>query len=50
MIKHQIPDGVYYLDASEAGLRILCGCPMDSVKRLMRAGFIQPIEDDKWEW
>ncbi|MGL4523990.1 MAG: cyclic nucleotide-binding domain-containing protein [Spirochaetia bacterium] len=50
MTKHQITHGVYYLDASEAGIRILCGCPMDSVKRLMRAGFIQPIEDDKWEW
>lgn len=50
MRKHQVTNGVYYLDASEAGLRILCGCPMDSVKRLMRGGFIQPIDDERWEW
>lgn len=50
MRKHQVTNGVYYLDASEAGFRILCGCPMDSVKSLMRAGLIQIIDDEKWEW
>ncbi|NIZ47375.1 cyclic nucleotide-binding domain-containing protein [Entomospira nematocerorum] len=50
MRKFQITNGVYFLDCHEVGLRILCGCPMDSVKLLMRAGFIQRIEDENWLW
>lgn len=50
MRKFQITNGVYFLDCHEVGLRILCGCPMDSIKLLMRAGFIQRIEDENWLW
>lgn len=50
MRKFQITNGVYFLDCHEVGMRILCGCPMDSVKLLMRAGFIQRIEDEQWLW
>ncbi len=50
MRKFQVTYGVYLLDCSEVGLRILCGCPMDTIKLLMRAGLIQRIEDDNWLW
>jgi hemerythrin len=50
MRKFQVTYGVYLLDCSEVGLRILCGCPMDTIKLLMRAGLIQHIEDDNWLW
>ncbi|MCL2520744.1 MAG: cyclic nucleotide-binding domain-containing protein [Spirochaetaceae bacterium] len=46
MRKYQITDGVYYLDISEANLRVLCGSPMDIVKNLMRSGFIQKLDDE----
>jgi hemerythrin len=45
MQKHQITDGVYYLEIPEANLRILCGSPMDIVKNLMRGGYIQLINE-----
>ena len=39
-----VAPGIRILDASDAGLRILCGCPENSVKFLMRAGIIQATE------
>jgi len=32
--------GCFYLEVPEVGLRILCGCPPDSVKSLKKLGFI----------
>jgi len=32
----KVTDGVYWVSIPEADLRILCGCPADSVKHLMR--------------
>ena len=36
MEKITIGNGVYYIDIPEADLRILCGCPADSVKHLRK--------------
>ena len=36
----KITNGVYWLQVPEADLHILCGCPADVVKHMMRKGFI----------
>ncbi|MGE4298856.1 MAG: bacteriohemerythrin [Desulfovibrionaceae bacterium] len=38
--KIHVTNGVYYVEIPDAGLRILCGCPADSLKHLMRHGLI----------
>ena len=42
--KTQITTGVYWVAVPQAHLRILCGCPADSVKHLMKKGLIQWVE------
>ena len=42
--KVQVGPGVAWIEAPEAGLTILCGCPADVVKSLMHAGLVYPIE------
>ncbi|NGZ06701.1 MAG: bacteriohemerythrin [Magnetococcales bacterium] len=44
LIKLFVATGIYWLEIPAAGLRILCGCPMDSVKHLMKRGLIMPTE------
>lgn len=39
-----IVDGSYYIEAPRAGLRILCGCPENIVKHLIRGGMIGPAQ------
>ncbi|MFC1480624.1 cyclic nucleotide-binding domain-containing protein [Candidatus Neomarinimicrobiota bacterium] len=40
-IEHvEITDGLHWVNIPEADLRILCGCPADSVKHLMNGGLI----------
>ncbi len=39
--KIKIATGVYWLEIPEAKLYLLCGCPADSVKHLMKAGKIK---------
>lgn len=34
--------GIQWVDIPEAGLRVLCGCPADSVKHLAKRGLILP--------
>ncbi|MCL1818925.1 MAG: cyclic nucleotide-binding domain-containing protein, partial [Spirochaetaceae bacterium] len=46
MEKTRIGAGVYYMDIPEADLRILCGCPADSVKHLRKCGLIVTKEKD----
>lgn len=41
-----VTNGVAWVDAPEADLRVLCGTPADSVKHLMRAGLIGAREKD----
>lgn len=42
--KTQITTGVYWVAVPEVQLRILCGCPADCVKHMMRKGLIQWVE------
>ncbi len=42
MQKIKVTTGVYWVEIPQAHLRILCGCPADSVKHLMRRGLIAP--------
>ncbi|HIJ37896.1 MAG TPA: hypothetical protein HPP80_03275, partial [Rhodospirillaceae bacterium] len=38
-----VTPGVAWVAIPEVDLRILCGCPADAVKHLMRRGLIRPI-------
>ncbi|MBF0142251.1 MAG: bacteriohemerythrin [Magnetococcales bacterium] len=40
LIKISVSKGIYWVEAPAAGLRILCGCPADAVKHLIRRGLI----------
>lgn len=42
--KIHISAGIAWVEIPELDLRILCGCPADSVKHLMRHGLILPTE------
>jgi len=42
--KLDVTPGVQWVEIEEAGLRILCGCPADVVKHLMRCGLISQDE------
>jgi hemerythrin len=46
MEKMKVVNGVYWVDIPEAGLYVLCGCPADAIKHLMKRGFIvQKVRD-----
>ncbi|TAE72469.1 MAG: MBL fold metallo-hydrolase [Bacteroidetes bacterium] len=40
----RVISGVYWVEIPEAGLRILCACPSDTVKHLKKRGLIDIIE------
>lgn len=42
--KTKIAAGVFWLEVPEADLYVLCGCPADSVKHLMKAGKIRDLD------
>ena len=44
IFKTKISAGVFWLEVPEAELFVLCGCPADSVKHLMKAGKINDYE------
>ncbi|MBI3375723.1 MAG: cyclic nucleotide-binding domain-containing protein [Betaproteobacteria bacterium] len=44
MRKIAVSTGIFWIEVPEADLRVLCGCPVDSVKHLLRRGLIVPIE------
>jgi len=44
--KIPVSTGILWLEVPSADVRILCGCPEDSVKHLLRKGLIIPIEVD----
>jgi hemerythrin len=44
MQKLRVANGVYWVEIPEADLYILCGCPADSVKHLMKMGLIAESE------
>ncbi len=39
----EVTSGVFWLQIPEAGLNILCGCPGDIMKHLIRKGFVKTI-------
>ena len=42
----KIAAGVFWVEIPEAELYVLCGCPADSVKHLMKAGKILDMDID----
>ena len=42
--KQKVAPGVFWVEIPEADLRILCGCPADVVKHLIRQGLVRPIQ------
>lgn len=42
--KIEVGPGIAWVEVPEADLRVLCGCPADSVKHMMRRGLILPTE------
>ena len=40
----EVIPGVFWVEIPDADLRVLCGCPADSVKHLMRRGLIRPTK------
>jgi hemerythrin len=42
MFAVEVTPGVAWVEIPEAGLRVLCGCPGDTIKHLMRRGYIRP--------
>ena len=41
-----VSPGVHWVSFTDANLNVLCGCPADSVKHLMKKGLIRSIEKD----
>lgn len=46
MKKSMITQGIYWVEIPEHDLRILCGCPADTIKHLMRCGFVSRVDRD----
>ena len=46
MKKSKVSNGVYWVEIPESDLRILCGSPADTIKHLMRRGFVTKTERD----
>jgi len=44
--KIKVANGVWWVSIPEAGLSVLCGCPADSVKHLIKRGLISSVECD----
>ena len=44
--KISVSTGIFWVEVAAADLRILCGCPVDSVKHLLRRGLIVSTEVD----
>ncbi|MGR9072256.1 MAG: hypothetical protein ACU833_04220, partial [Gammaproteobacteria bacterium] len=44
--KFKVSNGIFWVEAPEAGVRLLCGCPADAVKHLIKRGFIVSTEED----
>ncbi|MBF0142312.1 MAG: bacteriohemerythrin [Magnetococcales bacterium] len=42
--KFKVTPGIFWLEAPEAGVTLLCGCPADSVKHLIKRGLIASTE------
>jgi hemerythrin len=43
--KIRVANGIFWVEAPDANVFVLCGCPADSAKHLMKRGLIVPTED-----
>ncbi len=48
--KIKVSSGVYWIGIPEANLFVLCGCPADSVKHLMKRGLIKTVEENDFSF
>ena len=48
--KIAVSTGIFWVEIAEADMRILCGCPVDTVKHLVKKGFIASAERDGIEF
>ncbi len=46
ILKLKAANGIYWVEIKDADLRIVCGCPEDTVKHLMRNGLIRSSENN----
>jgi len=46
MKKIKVAAGIYWVEIPESDLRILCGCPADAVKHLIKKGLVR-LEEKK---
>ncbi|MBF0587755.1 MAG: MBL fold metallo-hydrolase [Magnetococcales bacterium] len=44
--KIKVANGIFWVEIQEIDFRLLCGCPADSVKHLLKRGLIMPVEQD----
>ncbi len=44
--KITVSDGIHWVEVAEAGVYVLCGCPADSIKHLLKRGLVAPTEAD----
>lgn len=44
--KQQVSPGVIWVEVPQAGLKVLCGCPADSVKLLIKRGLISEVQEN----
>ncbi len=44
IVKYAITPGIDWIEIPEADLRVVCGCPADTVKHLTRHGLIRPTD------
>src|SRR5512141_244260 len=42
--KVEVARGIHWIEVPEAGLRVLCGCPADAIKHLIKRGLVLPQE------
>jgi hemerythrin len=42
--KLEVARGIHWVEIAEAGLRVLCGCPADAIKHLIKRGLVLPQE------
>lgn len=48
--KISVSTGIFWVEIADAGLRLLCGCPTDAIKHLVKKGFIASVERDGREF
>ncbi|MGE5373034.1 MAG: cyclic nucleotide-binding domain-containing protein [Solirubrobacterales bacterium] len=50
MKKSKVATGIYWVEIPEVDLRILCGCPADAIKHLMKKDFITTVEAEGYSF